>query len=56
MATDRLVYDTESEGEGGMQGSPDRPLRKTLEEQYLEVMKALQFGEFSWQLLDTFMI
>ena len=49
MATDRLVYDTESEGEGGMHGSPDHPLRKTLEERYLEIMKALQFGK----LLDT---
>lgn len=45
MATDKLVYETETE-EGISQGDLEFPLRKSLEERYLEVMKSLQFDTY----------
>lgn len=40
--TDKL---TDAENEGSKDFNPERPLSESLEERYLKVMKALQFGK-----------
>uniref|UniRef100_A0A1B6HP87 UBC core domain-containing protein n=2 Tax=Homalodisca liturata TaxID=320908 RepID=A0A1B6HP87_9HEMI len=45
-ATDRLVYDSESDSESGHGHDLELPSKKSLEERYLEVMKPLQFETY----------
>ena len=50
VATDRLVLEDEVEAPSGKDntapGNLEFPMRRSLEERYLEVMKQLQFGMY----------
>jgi hypothetical protein len=52
VATDRLVLEDEVEASTGkdssLSGNLEFPMRRSLEERYLEVMKQLQFGMYTY--------
>lgn len=52
VATDRLVLEDEVEASTGkdsaLSGNLEFPMQRSLEERYLEVMKQLQFGMYTY--------
>jgi hypothetical protein len=52
VATDRLVLEDEIEAAAGkdssLSGNLEFPMQRSLEERYLEVMKQLQFGKYTY--------
>ncbi|XP_075222220.1 BIR repeat containing ubiquitin-conjugating enzyme isoform X2 [Lycorma delicatula] len=46
VATDRLTYDGDTDGESTSHAEVDYPMKRSLDERYLEVMKALQFDTY----------
>ncbi|XP_054283105.1 baculoviral IAP repeat-containing protein 6 [Macrosteles quadrilineatus] len=45
-ATDKLIYESESDSESGLGHDLELPVQKTLEQRYLEVMKPMQFETY----------